>query len=83
MSTPRPLNLVHRGATHDFYLRCALGDSEALYNIVPSGSPAPGGGYKNMRYIEKVKGVRFPDRYQPTLHGAQSLYPHDNEPSRN
>ena len=59
---------------YDFYLRPAAGDANALYNIVPKGSPAPNGGYRNMQYIEKIKGVKFPDRYQPTKHGMSNLY---------
>jgi hypothetical protein len=65
---------------YDFYLQSAIGDRPALYNIVPQGSPAPTGGYLNRQYIEKIKGVKFPDRYQPTLHGMSELYPHTNEP---
>lgn len=60
---------------YDFYMKSAGGDANALYNIVPKGSPAPKGGYRNMQYIEKIKGVKFPDRYQPTKHGMTNLYP--------
>lgn len=73
---------VHTESGYDFYLEGPCGDSQAIYNIVPEGSPAPNGGYYNRRYIEKIKGVKFPDRYQPTLHGTNELYPHDEEPSR-
>jgi hypothetical protein len=59
---------------YDFYIWVGNGDFPTLYNIVPEGSPAPGGGYPNRRFIERVKGVRFPDRYQPTLHGSSETY---------
>lgn len=68
---------------YDFYLEVGSRDKQTLYNIVPEGSPAPNGGYYNRRYIEKIKGVKFPDRYQPTLHGTRELYPHDMEPKKN
>ena len=54
---------------YDFYLTPCIGDRPALYNIVPTGSPTPEGGYRSMGWIEKIRGVRFPDRYQPSLHG--------------
>jgi hypothetical protein len=65
---------VESGAEYDFYIKAGNGDVPTLWNIVPKGSPAPMGGYPNRRYIEKVKGVRFPDRYQPTLHGTKDTY---------
>jgi len=49
---------------YDFYLQSNIGDQPGLYNIVPAGSPAPCGGYPNMDYIERRKGIRFPERYQ-------------------
>lgn len=66
---------------YDFYLSSAIGNKNALYNIVPKGSPAPEGGYRNMQYIEKIKGVKFPDRYQPTKHGMTNLYPRSDSES--
>jgi hypothetical protein len=54
---------------YDFYLKPAIGNDRALYNILPTGSPAPEGGYRDMQYIELIKGIKFPDRYQPALHG--------------
>jgi hypothetical protein len=59
---------------YDFYICAGVGDRQTLYNIVPQGSAAPGGGYRNRQYIERIKGVKFPDRYQPTLHGCKELY---------
>lgn len=67
---------------YDFYIEAGLGDRQTKWNIVPTGSPAPEGGYFNRQYIEKIKGVRFPDRYQPTLHGTSELYPHTMEPRK-
>ena len=68
------MTLVERGVTHDFYIEAGKGDTPTLYNIVPAGSPAPEGGYRNRQYIERIKGVKFPDRYQPTQHGMTELY---------
>jgi hypothetical protein len=56
-----------------------------IYNIVPEPKNTqeklnfklPTGGYPNRRWIEKVKGIKFPDRYQPTLHGMQETYVSD------
>lgn len=59
---------------YDFYIASGMGDRPTLYNIVPAGSPAPEGGYRNRQYIERIKGVKFPDRYQPTQHGMTELY---------
>ena len=67
------MRLVERLNGYDFYI---CGDSNGmLYNIVPEKSPAPASGYHNRQYIEKIKGIKFPDRYQPTLHGMTELYP--------
>jgi hypothetical protein len=73
------MTLIERGVTYDFYTQAKPGE-QSLWNIVPTGSPAPTGGYKNRQYIERIKGVKFPDRYQPILHGMSELYPHTNEP---
>ena len=74
---------LHSSDKYDFYASSTIGNNQALYNIVSRGSSAPKGGYHNMRYIENIRGERFPDRYQPTKHGTNSLYPHDMEPSKN
>ena len=60
---------------YDFYIEVGNGIVGDLYNIVPTGSEPPKGGYKARNYIEKIKGVKFPDRYQPTLHGSDEKYP--------
>ena len=60
---------------YDFYLGTSVVTNEKLFNIVPAGNPAPSTGYLARNYIERVKGVNFPDRYQPTLHGMSELYP--------
>lgn len=73
---------VHCDGKYDFYFQAACGDDQALYNIVTAGSPTPEGGYFNMKWIEKVKGVRFPCRYQPELHGTTHLYTSSKEPTR-
>ena len=57
---------------YDFYVGNATikgGFIVKVYNILPEGSIEPKSGYNNMQYIERIKGVKFPDRYQPTLHG--------------
>ncbi len=59
---------------YDFYIDAGIGDKQTMYNIVPVGSQAPAGGYYNRTYIERIKGVKFPDRYQPTKHGMSELY---------
>lgn len=64
----------------DFYMIPAKGNMNALWNIVPTGSKAPEGGYRNREYIERIKGIKFPDRYQPTQQGMTELYPHQNNP---
>ena len=61
---------VHSDDEHDFYIQVARGDQQALYNIVSKNSPVPAGGYPRMNSIEKLKGVRFPDRYRKELHGV-------------
>jgi len=65
---------------YDFYIQAGCGDKQTIYNIVPTGSIAPTSGYYNRQYIEILKGVKFPNRYQPTLHGMSELYPHTMEP---
>jgi len=37
----------------------------SIYNIVPKGSPAPSGGYPNIRWVERVKGGKFPKKFHP------------------
>lgn len=62
---------------YDFYIGTRVttgGGRLAEYNIVPAGSAAPASGYLSRPYIEKIKGVKFPDRYQPTLHGTRETY---------
>jgi len=65
---------VHCDGKYDFYYQAACGDDPALYNILPAGAPPPASGYLNMTWIENIKGVRFPCRYQPELHGTSRLY---------
>ena len=76
------MRLVDSVSGYDFYYQCAKGDHPALFNIVPEKSPAPTGGYLNRQAIEKIKGIKFPDRYQPTSFGMGELYPHTNEPTK-
>lgn len=59
---------------YDFYICTGTGDRPTLYNIVPTGSKPPHGGYPDRRYIEKVKNTKFLTRYQPTLHGCCETY---------
>lgn len=66
---------VYSDNQHDFYIgRCA---NTLLYNIVPVNLTPPTGGYPNRRYIERIKNTKFPDRYQPTLHGTRECYTSD------
>lgn len=67
---------------YDFYIDGGCGNVQSRFNIVPTGNEIPWTGYKNRQYIEKIRGVKFPDRYQPTLHGMTELYQHDNEPNK-
>ena len=46
---------ISTDGNYDFY---SDGD---LFNIVPAGSPPPAGGYRRKDYIEKIKGVQFPN----------------------
>lgn len=64
------MNKVHSDTNYDFYIGITI-KGISFYNIVPKGSNAPSSGYPSMRFIEKVKGVRFPYRYQPELHGTR------------
>ena len=32
-----------------------------IFNIVPSNEPKPAGGYPNLKYICRVKGLRLPE----------------------
>lgn len=51
------MTLVKQSAKYDFY---QLEDAEGTWwNIVPTGSPAPRGGYKSQAYIEKIKHEQF------------------------
>lgn len=76
---------VHTEKGYRFYVgteRIRGGHHQTLYNIVPDPQTAeeqrlfkdPTGGYPNRQYIEYVKGVKFPPRYQPTLHGMRETY---------
>jgi hypothetical protein len=67
------MRLVEDTGVYAFYI-ATTSDNERIYNIVPSGSLEPHAGYKNMQWIEKLKGVKFPDRFQPTLSGMSNLY---------
>jgi len=68
-----PLMKVHTDDQYDFYIRCRPGKGD-IWNIVQKNSQAPTGGYPNRRYIERLKGVKFPERYQPTLNGMSETY---------
>lgn len=56
-STDKPAALVGRTDKYDFYEGEDGGG--AYWNIVPSGSEAPTGGYRGKDHIERVKGVKF------------------------
>jgi hypothetical protein len=57
----RIMTKVHSEGGYDFYISSWHGDVPALYyNIVPSGQ-RPTCGYLNRRYIERVKGIKFPE----------------------
>lgn len=71
------MTFVETKEGYDFYIRAGHGNTPTLYNIVKAKSEVPVGGYPNRRYIERIKGVKFPDRYQPTLHGMQETYASD------
>jgi hypothetical protein len=59
---------IHADNTYDFYIGHISATIEhgtiLLYNIVPKNSLAPKGGYENMAFIENIKHVKFPERYQ-------------------
>ena len=59
------MTLVDTIGGYDFYV--GRSGTRRVYNIVPHSSKAPRGGYLCMEYIEKIKGVKFPDRYQSGL----------------
>jgi hypothetical protein len=68
---------IHTENGYDFYIGIYdkdNGDRCTIYNIVTEGASAPSAGYFNMLYIEKVKGIKFPSRYQPTNYGMSNLY---------
>lgn len=65
---------VHTESGYDFYIESGCGNTTDIFNIVPENSPAPIGGYPNRRWIEKIKGVKFPDRYQPTKYGCRETW---------
>ena len=73
---------VYSDDNYDFYIKCGNGDKPTTYNIVPKNSFIPTGGYVSRSYIEKIKGVKFPDRYQPTLHGMGETYTDTNTAMR-
>lgn len=69
------LRLIEQNyAGYDFYYQGACGEDPAIYNIVPTGSKMPLSGYCNMQWIESIRGIRFPDRYQATKNGMRNLY---------
>lgn len=62
------LTLVEKNLNgFDFYYQCAIGDTPALYNIVPTKSDPPGFGYFNIKTIESIRNVKFPERYQKPI----------------
>lgn len=76
---------VHQENGYLFYIGTTTikgGSFQMLYNIVPEPKTTeeklafkePESGYPNRQYIERIKGIKFPDRYQPTLHGMKELY---------
>lgn len=76
---------VHKENGYLFYIgreRMKDGCFRELWNIVPEPKTTqdklsflpPTTGYPNRRWIEKIKGVKFPDRYQPTLNGTSETY---------
>jgi hypothetical protein len=72
------LTHVHSENGYSFYIGTVTekgGFRTTVYNILPSDHQAPSVGYPNRKYIEGIKGVKFPDRYQPTKHGMTELYP--------
>lgn len=71
---------VHNENGYSFYIGAQTirgGRKVTVYNILPCSDPAPKGGYPNRQYIERIKGVKFPDRYQPTKHGMGETYTSD------
>lgn len=54
---------VHTADGYDFYI--GKKKSKKIYNIVPEGSPPPSSEYCTIAYIEKMKGLRFPEQYRP------------------
>lgn len=76
---------VHEENGYLFYVGIEYmenGHSRTIWNIVPAPKTIeekrafcdPSSGYPNRTYIERVKGVKFPDRYLPILHGTQETY---------
>ena len=76
---------VHNEKGYLFYIgkeRMKGGCSRDLWNIIPEPKTTkeklsfkpPETGYPNRRWIEKVKGIKFPDRYQPTLNKTTEVY---------
>ena len=76
---------IHKENGYIFYIgreRMKDGCFRELWNIVSEPKTTqeklsfqpPTTGYPNRRWIEKVKGIKFPDRYQPTLHGMSETY---------
>ena len=53
------MKLVGSTSGYDFYIGRTL--EKNMYNIVPSGSKPPSGGYYYKEYIEEIKHVRFSD----------------------
>jgi hypothetical protein len=71
-----PMRKVDTYQGFDFYVKSIRirYTHYTIYNILPQGSEAPNKGYFNRRYIEKLRGVKFADRYQPTKHGMSETY---------
>lgn len=86
------MTMVHSEGGYGFFIGLECGvrvGFRSVWNIVKLPTTIEekmkfkvGGGYLNRRYIEKIKGLRFPDRYQPTLHGMGELYTFDNPQQR-
>ena len=79
------MTLVHKENGYLFYIGFDTmrgGFRRFIFNIIKEPQTReekisfkePTGGFPNRRYIERIKGIKFPDKYQPTLHGMGETY---------
>ncbi len=53
--------ILHRIKEMNYTVYIGSSGNKFIFDIVPSNEPAPAGGYPNLKYICRVKGIRSED----------------------